>query len=112
TFTRSMSLNPTQDGDERSRTPDAATRVPRRLTRFRKSTYLLLSFTQMDSSSAMSNASFSELGIPGYSFADLHEPERLASLHDRFCEEAAAADPALWREWDASQRAPAEPGPR
>jgi hypothetical protein len=38
------------------------------------------------------------LGVPGYTFADLHEPERLASLYDRFCEEASAADPALWRE--------------
>ena len=54
----------------------------------------------------MSNASFSELGIPGYSFADLHEPERLASLHDRFCEQVANADPALWREWQAYAQAP------
>src|SRR5262245_31028887 len=60
----------------------------------------------MDSSSAMSNASFSGLGIPGYSFADLHEPERLASLHDRFCEEVSNADPALWQQWQAYAQAP------
>ena len=51
------------------------------------------------------------LGVPGYTFADLHEPERLASLCDRFCEEASAADPALWREWDAYRRAPDAPMP-
>ncbi len=46
------------------------------------------------------------LGVSGYTFADLHEPERLASLYERFCEETASADPALWREWDAYRRAP------
>src|SRR5205814_319644 len=46
-----------------------------------------------------------------YTFADLHEPERLASLYDRFCEEAAAADPALWAEWEAYRRAPDLPRP-
>jgi NADPH-dependent glutamate synthase beta subunit-like oxidoreductase/NAD(P)H-flavin reductase len=49
------------------------------------------------------------LGVPGYTFADLHEPERLASLYERFCEETAAADPALWIEWDAYRRAPDAP---
>ena len=51
------------------------------------------------------------LGVPGYTFADLHEPERLASLYERFCEETAAADPALWAEWDAYRRAPDAPMP-
>ncbi len=51
------------------------------------------------------------LGVPGYTFADLHEPERLASLYERFCEETAAADPALWIEWDAYRRAPDAPMP-
>jgi NADPH-dependent glutamate synthase beta subunit-like oxidoreductase/NAD(P)H-flavin reductase len=49
------------------------------------------------------------LGLPGYTFADLHEPERLASLYERFCEETAAIDPALWIEWDAYRRAPDAP---
>ncbi len=51
------------------------------------------------------------LGVPGYTFADLHQPERLASLYERFCEDAAAADPALWREWDAYRQAPDAPRP-
>jgi NADPH-dependent glutamate synthase beta subunit-like oxidoreductase/NAD(P)H-flavin reductase len=53
----------------------------------------------------------SALGVPGYTFADLHEPERLASLYDRFCEEASAADPVLWAEWSAYRRAPDAPMP-
>ena len=53
----------------------------------------------------------SALGVPGYTFADLHEPERLASLYERFCEETAAADPALWAEWSAYHRAPDAPMP-
>src|SRR4051812_5948672 len=51
------------------------------------------------------------LGIPGYSFADLHDPERLSSLYDRFCEEAQASDPAVWREWDLYRRTPDAPRP-
>ena len=46
------------------------------------------------------------LGVSGYTFADLHDPERLASLYERFCEEVASTDPALWREWDAYRAAP------
>ena len=51
------------------------------------------------------------LGIPGYTFADLHAPERLASLYDRFCDEVEAADAVLWREWDAYRRSPDAPRP-
>ena len=32
------------------------------------------------------------LGIPGYSYADLYETDRLASLYDRFCEGVQATD--------------------
>jgi NADPH-dependent glutamate synthase beta subunit-like oxidoreductase/NAD(P)H-flavin reductase len=46
------------------------------------------------------------LGIPGYTFADLHDPERLGSLYDRFCESVEAADAGLWREWDAYRVSP------
>src|SRR5215208_4917775 len=49
------------------------------------------------------------LGVRGYSFDDLHDPHRLSSLYDRFCEEVAAADPAFWRDWDAYRRAPDAP---
>src|SRR3954447_8329744 len=51
------------------------------------------------------------LGVPGYTFADLHEPERLASLYDRFCEETSSADPALWAEWNDYRRSPDAPRP-
>ena len=49
------------------------------------------------------------LGLRGYTFADLHDPERLASVYERFCEELQATDPAFWREWDAYRRAPDAP---
>jgi NADPH-dependent glutamate synthase beta subunit-like oxidoreductase/NAD(P)H-flavin reductase len=51
------------------------------------------------------------LGVPGYSFTDLHDPDRLHSLHDRFCEEVRAADPAFWLEWDAYRTNPDAPRP-
>jgi NAD(P)H-flavin reductase/NADPH-dependent glutamate synthase beta subunit-like oxidoreductase len=53
--------------------------------------------------------SSTELGVPGYTFDDLHTPERLRSLHERFCEEVNAADPALWHEWNTYASAPDEP---
>src|SRR5690242_5913675 len=46
------------------------------------------------------------LGIPGYTFADLHDPDRLASLYEQFCERVQTDDPALWTEWDAYRRSP------
>ena len=49
------------------------------------------------------------LGIAGFTYADLHEPERLASLYERFCEEVMADDAAFWAEWDAYRRAPDAP---
>jgi NADPH-dependent glutamate synthase beta subunit-like oxidoreductase/NAD(P)H-flavin reductase len=49
------------------------------------------------------------LGVAGYTFGDLHDPERLASLYERFCEEVRASDAALWREWDAYRAAPDAP---
>ena len=47
--------------------------------------------------------------MPGYTFADLHDCERLASLYERFCEEVAAADPGFWAQWDAYRKAPDAP---
>ena len=35
------------------------------------------------------------LGIPGFSFADLHQPARLRDLHDRFVAEVKAATMAI-----------------
>jgi NADPH-dependent glutamate synthase beta subunit-like oxidoreductase/NAD(P)H-flavin reductase len=51
------------------------------------------------------------LGVSGYTFADLHDPDRLASLYERFCEETQASDAALWRQWDAYRMAPDAPRP-
>ena len=49
------------------------------------------------------------LGLPGYTFADLHDPERLASLSERFCEDVQAADPVFWQDWEAYRKAPDVP---
>ena len=51
-------------------------------------------------------AATTPLGVRGYTFADLHEPERLASLYEHFCEEVQVADPAFWRQWDEYRRDP------
>ena len=49
--------------------------------------------------------------MPGYSFGDLHDHARLASLYERFCEDVAAADAELWHEWDGYRSAPDAPRP-
>ena len=54
-------------------------------------------------------AASTDLGVAGYTFADLHDSERLASLYERFCEEVEAADPGFWVEWDAYRKAPDAP---
>ena len=41
------------------------------------------------------------LGIPGFTFADLHEPARLADLYHQFVAEVLAREPALWERWIA-----------
>jgi NAD(P)H-flavin reductase/NADPH-dependent glutamate synthase beta subunit-like oxidoreductase len=46
------------------------------------------------------------MGIDGFSYADLHVPERLRDLYELFCRDTAAANPALWAEWDAYRAAP------
>src|SRR5262249_27521794 len=67
-------------------------------------------FDTMDHT-ASAPSSGTPLGVSGYTFADLHQSERLSSLYDRFCEEVQVADPALWREWDRYRHAPDEPLP-
>ena len=49
------------------------------------------------------------LGISGFTYAELHEPERLASLYERFCEEVRAKDAAFWAEWDEYRADPDAP---
>src|SRR5471032_2157894 len=56
-------------------------------------------------------AGTTELGVSGYTFAVLHDPDRLASLYERFCEQVQSDDPGFWTQWDAYRRAPDEPRP-
>ncbi len=51
------------------------------------------------------------LGVSWYTFGDLHDPERLASLYERFREEVETVDPELWHNWAAYRSAPDEPRP-
>ena len=46
------------------------------------------------------------LGIQGFTYADLYDPIRLRDLYHLFCDGVAAADPDLWRLWDAYRSAP------
>ena len=61
-----------------------------------------MNLSEAESSAAPTTA----LGVAGYTFADLHQPHRLESLYERFCEEVQAADPTFWSQWDAYRRAP------
>ncbi|MGE0359246.1 MAG: FAD-dependent oxidoreductase [Vicinamibacterales bacterium] len=51
------------------------------------------------------------LGLPGFTFADLHQPERLADLHARFVAAVREVEPALWDRWEAHRQAPDGLGP-
>ena len=46
------------------------------------------------------------LGLPGFSFDDLHSPERLAALYERFCDDVRTDAPAFWSEWNVYRQAP------
>lgn len=46
------------------------------------------------------------LGIDGFTYADLYQPDRLRALYDTFCSRVAADDPELWKLWDAYRTAP------
>jgi NADPH-dependent glutamate synthase beta subunit-like oxidoreductase/NAD(P)H-flavin reductase len=65
----------------------------------------------MTPTSAAPKAASTPLGIPGFTFADLYESDRLAALYERFCEEMQTLEPDLWREWDAYRRSPEAPRP-
>ena len=49
------------------------------------------------------------LGFSDFTFADLHEPARLADLHARFVDEVRAAEPGLWERWQAGAETTAAP---
>ena len=46
------------------------------------------------------------LGVPGFTFADLHRPARLAELYERFTAEVASAEPELWNQWTQYREVP------
>src|SRR5688572_29312009 len=49
------------------------------------------------------------LGIPGISYADLFDPDRLRDLLNVFDAELAAANPELFAAWDSYRRGPEQP---
>jgi len=53
-----------------------------------------------------STAPTATLGIPGFSFADLHDPARLHDLYRRFADEVKATEPELWTQWDQYRSVP------
>ena len=46
------------------------------------------------------------LGVDGFSYPDLCQPDRLRALHDRFDDEVRQAAPAFWARWDDYRRSP------
>jgi NAD(P)H-flavin reductase/NADPH-dependent glutamate synthase beta subunit-like oxidoreductase len=55
---------------------------------------------------APTTASVTALGIPGFTFADLHRPARLHDLYGQFVAEVKAAEPELWAQWDQYREVP------
>ncbi|MFA5908630.1 MAG: FAD-dependent oxidoreductase [Vicinamibacterales bacterium] len=53
-----------------------------------------------------STAPETALGIPGFTFADLHQPARLRDLHDRFVGHVQASEPELWAQWEQYRSVP------
>ncbi|HQZ39464.1 MAG TPA: hypothetical protein PLH72_10535, partial [Vicinamibacterales bacterium] len=51
------------------------------------------------------------LGLPGFTFADLHEPARLRDLHDAFVAAVRDTEPELWRQWAQYREMPDALGP-
>ena len=46
------------------------------------------------------------LGVPGFSFADLHQPARLRELYLRFVDQVKATEPELWAKWAQYREVP------
>ena len=46
------------------------------------------------------------LGLPDFTFADLHQPARLRELHGRFADAVKQAEPELWSQWEQHCAAP------
>jgi NADPH-dependent glutamate synthase beta subunit-like oxidoreductase/NAD(P)H-flavin reductase len=54
-----------------------------------------------------------ESGVPGFSFADLHDAQRLKDLYDTFSGEVTRVDPELWAAWETyrTDQGAARPAP-
>ena len=50
---------------------------------------------------SVTSSALHPLALPGFTFADLHEPSRLADLYRAFAADVLAAEPALWERWTA-----------
>ncbi len=46
------------------------------------------------------------LGVPGFTFADLHVATRLRDLYGVFCDEVRRQEPELWAQWEAYRQTP------
>lgn len=46
------------------------------------------------------------LGLPRFTFADLHQPARLRELHDRFVDTVTQTEPDLWSQWKQYRELP------
>ena len=46
------------------------------------------------------------LGIAGFTFADLHQPARLAALYELYSDEFRRTEPDLWAQWEAHRANP------
>ncbi len=55
---------------------------------------------------ASTTAPETALGIPGFTFADLHRPARLRDLHAHFVAEVQASEPGLWAQWEQYRDVP------
>ena len=53
-----------------------------------------------------------DLGVPGFGYADLHEPSRLRALYEAFAREVERDDAELWRQWAAYRTNPPARGPQ
>jgi len=51
------------------------------------------------------------LGVSGFTYADLYQPDRLRDLHDVFLRDLEQAEPDLRRIWDEYRQAPDAPRP-
>src|SRR5689334_4510967 len=56
-------------------------------------------------------SSMASLGIPGFTFADLHRPARLRALYGEFVAQVKATEPELWSQWEMYGEVPESLGP-